>query len=327
MEPQPAPYESGVITFSSEIVPPDALLSTFAVFYDRVWLPYPYGFDPRGRQHSFPLPLPMAFAKTYMELSFRAKQEYLTWLERWQPLEEEGVIKILPPPTLPSNFGAAIRQSLKIGDVRKDPAGNMRLLSPRHLALAVHGLFAEKPGTDFYLAEGHGSLDTTFQRMTGLLTHALLTIRVPQLRALEPVDIVSVRRSLDSTRKDFETVILETVTDLEDRIRRGEVGIDAAGKVAEARLSKLYKDIVKTLESRSRLAGKLKGSESLAAGLGKFLELDFKFTTPKFWVGLLEILLPGAVGVLQSPTTDQQANIFMGRLYSESARLASKPKH
>ena len=38
------------ITYSSGLIPPSELMSTLAVFYDEIWLPYPYDLDPHGVQ-------------------------------------------------------------------------------------------------------------------------------------------------------------------------------------------------------------------------------------------------------------------------------------
>jgi hypothetical protein len=88
------------ITYSSGLIPPPELMSTLAVFYDEIWLPYPYDLDQDGIQ-IFPVFNRMAEINAKSgayKIRLEARNTYRQQRERWYLLFNRDICRILSPP-------------------------------------------------------------------------------------------------------------------------------------------------------------------------------------------------------------------------------------
>jgi hypothetical protein len=290
----------------------DEVVTTLAVFYDEVWFPCPYGFDPQVKDFWSP-----AFPNSqnpYLRL-LEAQKVYsqATYDERtnyWKPLFEEGIFKTLPPidrarlDIPPANeeqykkqFGVSsptdeelrfwvFKERLFSYFERQHGRAPLReAIEDVYLtgawALALHAVFAQKPSAELFISK---QSDTSTSRLSGFVVQSLFRYVVPQLNALHPEQILEVRELLKDTKEGFVDYIFEVVDDVEDKIMSGDVSeAEAAHKVVERKLLPKYR------EMRRQLLAERTGfwSSVLATG-SKLLQIDATPWTPKFYGQLIE---------------------------------------
>jgi hypothetical protein len=273
---------SRIVTYSSgeqEKVNRGGILETLSVFYDEIWLPYPYGFDRHGpvlwaisgdaAQHA---QQQNAFTMMY--------EEYEKWLVRYESLFKQGILRILPPPIqsiheIPSGYGEAVRSKL-----RKDELNLFTVLSGE-LALAIHALYSPKPSPELFpFAPGSSqSRDTSTSRLAGFLALEFFRYRIPTLGRLTAEQILEAREQVKSTKEGFVDYIYEKTDEFEKALKNGdESEWEVAQKMVERNLATRYDEFCRQLRAkRSGFWGKI-----LEQGV-RFLQIDASPWTPKFY--------------------------------------------
>jgi hypothetical protein len=175
-------------TYSSGVFPAHSVLSTLAVFYDEVWLPYPYGFDWNGVKFWSERYDLEAAAKLRRHSRFESelspgiedppvliKGELLGWGDtrdpsselmvarhNWKRLQDEydllfehGIIRTLPPPIssaeeVPEGFRQALVQ--RLGYPTKQKYIVAEDVISGHVALAIHALYSHKPSPELFIS-------------------------------------------------------------------------------------------------------------------------------------------------------------------------------
>lgn len=267
------------ITYSSGCVPGRNVLSTLAVFYDEISLPYPYGYDPDGIY---------LWRKTRPENS-RAltdmQSAYLRWRENWSELFEHNIFQTLPPPISSSKeasgFGETIKTNLGYSKEMEGHFYTSDIISGK-VALLVHALYGDKPTPELFVANPQ---DRGTSRLAGFVVRSLFNYQVPQIGDLNAEQILEVRDLLKDTKEGFVSAIFEAVDDVEDRINNGDASeTKAAQKTVERKLTPQYKEIRRQLESSRKTSW---WSSVLATG-GRLLQIDVAPWTPKFYGQVIE---------------------------------------
>lgn len=297
-------YSSGVIVEESDV------LATLAVFYDRIWLPYPWDLDPD-------LNTRISYERAFW--AGDAIERYLDWRKRWELLFNEGILQVLPHPSQARPDGSYDKSVVPTqywsgpGDPAKDeelmarvsgfypddedpsavykfedlsavykfenPSAEYEFVAKT--VLAFHAVYSPKIGPELFLPN---AADLRTERLAGFLVQSFFKYRVPKLQALQPDEILEVRAALSDTKQGFTDFIFELTDDLEQRLKDGTATeIEAATKIVERKLAPKYDEFLRQL--RSRKAGFW--SRVLTAG-GKFFQINASPLTPKFYAGLFE---------------------------------------
>src|SRR5437867_7529541 len=82
--------------FSSRLHIREDEIATLGVFFDEIFLPYPYGVDPAAIHLPWFHDSGVVGIGTYMLEGVR--REFQAWKEKYKLLFEEGVLRTLPPP-------------------------------------------------------------------------------------------------------------------------------------------------------------------------------------------------------------------------------------
>jgi hypothetical protein len=312
------------ITYSSGVLceKPD-ILSTLAVFYDEVWLPYPYNWDPGAV---------VLWDYKPTQASLLARQErYTDWRSQWQPLFDQQLLHTLPPPIkpgeYPSNFSQEVWEKLedKIGaGIYADGeycASTWDIVTGR-LAMIIHALYARKPSPEFFVSNPQ---DTSTSHLSSVLTRSLFQYRIPQLEALRAEQILEVRDYIKDTREGFASYVSEMVDDMETRLKSGLSQEEAAHRTIERKFLPKYNEV------RRQLTSKKTGfwSKVLAAG-GKFLKIDAAPWTPKFYGSLFETFFGSsdeiAKAEIEARSNANQAFQFLAKLESKVEKVHERRK-
>lgn len=292
------------VTYSSgecDVVNMEGILETLAVFYDEIWLPYPYGFDPEGPV-LWSISIPQSHYTQYRDTVFMMHEEYEKWHNKWKPLFDQGILKTLPPPItdlkeIPYGFAEVIRS--KIG-YQEDVSLSLFPLLSGELALAIHALYSPKPGPELFITN---PVDTTTSRLAGFLVRSLFQLQIPQLQALTAEQVLEVRDYLQDTKEGFKDYIYTMVDDVEKRLKNGDkFELEAAQKIAERKILTSYDEFCRQLKAKKTGFW----SKVLVSG-GKFLQIDAAPWVPKFWGGLIGALF-GSVDEAEKRAEEAQKN-------------------
>jgi hypothetical protein len=313
-------------------IPPDDL-ATLAVFFDEIWLPYPYDVDPEaiglpGFEDSEGVGLGTFFLHTIRE-------EFRAWKENAAPLFNEGVLRTLPPPVQTSDawpahflhqlhksgmgegFGfGTTREELLDGKIRH---WDIALGKP---ALATYAAFSPKPAPELFLesrmVKGRDTgLETSTPRLATFLARSLFQYQIPQLAPLPADEILEVRNLLAQEKEGFVAYLYSLVDDVEKRAREGHDWEDAASlAVVERKVIPEYVQFRRVLESKkSGFWAKV-----LEAG-GKFMQIDASPWTPKFYWGLFEAF---SNSIEARTKLEEDARSNAGHAFQYLAKLESK---
>jgi hypothetical protein len=277
---------SRIVTHSSgeqEQVDRTGVLETLSVFYDEIWLPYPYGFDRNG-------PVLWAISGDAAQYSQQQNaptmmyEEYEKWLVQYELLFKQGILRILPPPIqsideIPSGYGEAVRNKLRREDL------NLFTLLSGELALAIHALYSPKPSPELFpfAPDPSQSRDTSTSRLAGFLAVELFRYRIPTLGTLTAEQILEARDQVKPTKEGFVDYIYEKTDEFEKTLKNGnESEWEVAQKMVERNLATRYDEFCRQLRAkRSGFWGKI-----LEQGI-RFLEIDASPWTPKFYAQVL----------------------------------------
>jgi hypothetical protein len=281
--------------YSSHVYVDGADLATLAVFFDEIWLPYPYEVDPDG------LGLPgfkdagIEGIGTYMLAG--VQKEFREWKQTVKPLFDEGVLRTLPPPIrtadeCPSDYLDVLhtkvaRQSLPRGKVSM---WDMALGKP---AMAIFAAYSSKPAPELFLqpswrkrspTKSRSAPDTRTVHLASHLAISLFNYQVPQLQSLTADQILEVRNFLRNEKEGFVAHVFTLTDEMEKSAGAGVQWEEVAAlKIVERKLIPQY------IEFRRRLESKKTGFWANVLGAGaKFMQIDASPWTPKFYWGLFE---------------------------------------
>ena len=312
------------------------VLSTLAVFYDQVWLPYPYGFEKEGIWFR---------KKSSSDLPPESQNDIYNWTTNWGPLIYAGILKTLPPPIPPGNLfsvdkrilnerGLVINNELlyqlaakldaeyeginpSIAFGATDDIYHLGITEDvENLSLAIHAAYSQKIGPELFIND---PTDSSTSRLAGVLVQSLFEYHIPQLQALTAEQILEVRDYIKDTKEGFTDYIFEMVDDMETRIKSGDMSEEiAAQKTVERKLIPWYDEVRRQLQSKKIGFW----ANVLATGV-KFLKIDAAPWTPKFYGDLFEIFFSSVDKIKQAKvealSNANQAFQYLARLESKVA--------
>jgi len=304
------------ITYSSDLTIKDPeLLATLSVFYDKVYLPYPYNCDPDAE----PLIGMLNVFKREVLLKEPDVREYVSWKSKYRVLFDCGILESVPPAVIRHSPGWTDEQEQEVmlalgaAALAADQANSsseewgIRSL----IARTIHASFTRKPCAEFFSADSTAAL-------AGLVAHPLFCYRLPRLADLSGEQILEIRALVKDTREGFIGYIFECTDDLESRLRdSASHPSDAASKLVERKLIPKYEEYRRQLDGNNTKFG----SKLFAMGANA-MQIDASPLTPKFYGQIFQILLKafGDVATVEAKhkTNAGQAFQYLSRLGSHS---------
>lgn len=322
------------ITYTSDLYPHSSILNTLAVFYDKIYLPHPYGVSNSCRQ------LWYNWEWKFVEDLDYVQQRYARWREENDLLFREGVIEQLPdlfelPGAVPDEIGNEIirrfgtdhldnyiftRDDLEQKRVRM----GKNFIVDGHLALALHFAYAKEPAPEFiwepdlrffsgweHLSAANRKAPTTStESIRNQVLVALLSYNLPLIPARAIDEVLEIRRKYEDERKGFSLFLNEVADEVENRLRNG-IGLD------EAALRTVERNIVPKFEEFRRKS-KINRAGWFARVAKGFAEIDATFASPKFFFQLSKALFGAAIETAANESelasNKNQAFRFLARL-------------
>ena len=203
-------FSSGLFIRSEDI-------ATLAVFFDEIFLPYPYDVDPNaGKLPGFKDAGIVGLGTFFLEA---IQKEFDSWRQRYSALFNAGILRTLPPPikgtdNYPTDYldilhsSKASRSHLERGKVSH---WNMALGIP---ALALFAAYSKKPAPELFFKSttGHYPIrflhnstesDASTFSLTAALAKSLFSYQFPELAALTADQILEVREFLKDEKEGF----------------------------------------------------------------------------------------------------------------------------
>jgi hypothetical protein len=279
------------VVFASALTIRDpSLVSTLAIYYDKIYLPHPYDLDPDAR------PLMRWAMKHLDDLEYEQKQ-YVGWKERWRPLFDAGVLEVLPPA-----FGAADEEPQDLQERLLQELGYSVPFFGRsdvfkgRVALALHALFSKTADPELIMSRP-GATDTRHLRST--LATSLIRYRLPEVGELTAQQLLRVRTETQGDKQAFMRYLDQLVDDVESRLASTQ------GDEREAALRTIERKIIPELEEHL-LQHKLKAEQWLvkklkfvAKGVGTALGLCLTPWDFRNYTDASELLLDGADAMVE----------------------------
>lgn len=215
-------YASGLT-----IQDPD-LLSSLALFYDKIWLPHPYDLDPQAT------PLMNWPFKKLDDLDWEQKR-YASWKESNKELFDAGALEVMPPPVTigvddPDDLAQQLRDELGI----LYPHFSSSQVFSGRIALAAHALFSKTDDPEFVLSRPD---DTSTAHLRSVLATSLLEYKIPRLGKLSAEQILKLREEVAQYKQGFVDYLNQMVDDVEDRlIKTGGDDREAAMRTIERKI-------------------------------------------------------------------------------------------
>lgn len=286
------------------------ILESLLVFYDQVWLPYPYGFV-RDGPVIWGIEIPPAQADQFLKSMDSMYSAYEQWSSEWKPLFDEGLLHVLPPPIhsleeIPGGFADAIRNRL----VNEEGKISVFPLMSGEFALTIHSMYGGKQAPELIPAHPANALEA-------VLTHSLFQYAVPRLGAVNPEQVLELRANLGDVREGFRDYVFQLLDDVEGRMKSGLSAWEAADLTAQRKIFPEYD------EMRRQLAAKNTGTWSkLLGSLSEFMLIDASPWTPKFYGQLFKAFFGTTEKAAQA---EEEARKNSGQAFQLLARLQSNP--
>jgi hypothetical protein len=284
------------------------ILESLLVFYDQVWLPYPYGFV-RDGPVLWGVEIPRAQADQFLRSMDLMYSAYEQWSSEWKPLFDEGLLHVLPPPIrnlteIPTGFADAIRNGL----ANEDSEISVFPLISGEFALTIHRMYGEKQAPELIPAHPANALEA-------VLTHSLFQYAVPRLGAINPEQVLELRTDLGDVRQGFQDYVFQLLDDVEGRMKNGLSPWDAADVTVKRKILPEYD------EMRRQMAAKNTGKWSkLLGGLSDFMLIDASPWTPKFYGQFFKTFFGTTEKAAQA---EEEARKNSGQAFQLIARLES----
>jgi hypothetical protein len=314
--------------FSSRLYVPDKEISTLAVFFDEIFLPYPYSVDPDA------LELPgfrdagnVGIGAIMLEA---VQEEFRTWKEHYKVLFNEGVLRTLAPPIkgsdrLPADYLDAVHKGTYSASLGRGKVSHWSIALGEP-ALALYAAYSTRPAPEFFLERdqwmpavrrSQPELDTSTARLATLLGKSLFNYQFPQLALLPPEQILELRDFVRTEKEGF-VAYLNSLTEELERYSKDGPGWEetAALKIVERKVMPQFLEFRRCLESKSAsFWGKV-----LEAG-GRFMQVDASPWTPKFYWALFEAITGS---VAERGKFEEQCKTNAGQAFQYLAKLESK---
>jgi|GEM_PF-6110736 len=184
------------ITYSSGVTIEDsARLAGLVLYYDKIWLPHPYVFDPEAREIASIKP------KKIRDLEYE-QDHYLKWRKDNRELFEEGVLEVLPDCLPEGEINIQDRVNEELGFPGRDWVTYSELLGGK-VTLVLHHIFGNKRGYCFYDAPKKDKED----RLKLEIAHRVLTHDMLLVEGLEVERLLKLREKLEPYRDGFQGYI------------------------------------------------------------------------------------------------------------------------
>jgi hypothetical protein len=318
-------------------------MATLATYYDEIWFPYPFNWDPDATVTFRPMD---ADDPLHESIQLRHK-EYVDWKRRYRSLFAEGIVKILPPPFQSGHAPPDLKD--KVGPViqhQGEGVVNSMSVLMGMAPLAVHLFYARKPSPELFV---HGDLEAPgnndewlagfvqaywpkgkpnpHQRTQQIIAHlirSLFRLTVPGIPNLPPENFFALRQKLRRFKEgfsDFTTEMTEAV-----RTTVGEEFVDdedAAFKVAKVKIEPRFHEFKRKFTPE--LAGVV---NRVGQGIAGIFTIDVTPTTPKFYGELLQPVFGLTGPVLTAgealKSNENQAYLYLGSLERSARKLARR---
>lgn len=304
------------ITYSSDLTIKDPeLLATLSVFYDKIYLPYPYNCDPDAE----PLIGMLNIFTREALLKDPEVWEYVSWRSEYRALFDSGILECVPPAVIrhsptwtdeqEEEVMAALGAAARVADRENSSSEEWGIRSL--IARTIHASFTKKPCAEFFSGSSTAAL-------AGLIARPLFRYRLPRLAALTGEQILEIRGRVKDTREGFIDYIFELTDDLESRIRDdASHSTEAADKLVERKIVPKYEEYCRQLDGNNTKFG----AKLFAIGAG-VMQIDASPLTPKFYGQIFEILLKafGDVATVEAKhkTNAGQAFQYLSKLEGSS---------
>jgi len=319
---------------STGLYVPDHEISTLALLFDEIFLPYPFNFDPEAielpglRQQ----PTFMLFGGAFIlsDLLPKIQEQFRAWKERYALLFNEGVLRTLDPPEVSEYSSGSSHESRYF--VFSAGRGEEQISQCREAfsgaALALYARYSRKPAPEIFLERDPQilasssdysmlPLDTSTAKLSGLLGKSLFSYQFPQIATLPAERILELRHFLSREREGF-VAYLNSLTEEVERYSKEGPGWEetAARKLVERKIVPQFLEFRRCLESKSASFW----SNVLAAG-AKFMQIDVSPWTPKFYFALLEAIT-GSIS--ERGKFEEQSKSNAGQAFQYLAKLESQ---
>jgi hypothetical protein len=309
----------------------DALLATLCVFYDKIYLPYPYAIDRDSV-------LQWKEEQTGREIGHTsqivadAREHFAEWKTRFEQLFSEGVLEFLPPPFIknedvPYNFNTRILNAME------DKCIDQKAVAEGQVAFAIHALYGARPAPEYCVMSGFSGSQANFPEFISstpsgesntdyyarLLAKRLFRHELPVLKAIHPEQILEASNKLTDYRAGLADYIYQMTDDVESRIQQGQSAPEIAAE--ETFLQKMrpqYRELQRLIDSECK--GYL---YELIDRSGQFLQVDAGPWSPRFWGALLELVF-GSLG--ESEEVRRQLRTNQGQAVQFCAGLRKRLK-
>jgi hypothetical protein len=315
------------ITYSSGLRLSGPDLATLATYYDEVWLPYPFNWDPNASVIFHPV----GNQPSFQEALALYQNDYLSWRSQNALLFEEGILKTLPPPWGEEGPPPKVWEELE-SMMGKRESGHISSakVATGLAALAVHILAAKKDNPQIFL---HGSelretgyttwdnwLVEIFRRGTGgsarwdgwlksyVDTFWLSTAgRSPEVRSREELSTYLIRALFQIVAPSLPSLGAEKILETRKKLRPFRQGfteyiISMTDEIEKAVASgKTLEDAAHAISDRKIIPAAqefirknekdlLSATRAVVGESGGFFKLLTVESTPEFWATLLGTL-------------------------------------
>ncbi len=303
----PSAIDTGVVYNSGLVIENESSLATLTVFYERIWLPH----------------VDLTMLSPYL---IERAMPYLQWHIKWMPLFVEQVLNTLSPATPESLFrpdenlleidlAERIMSSWETTmNLKKSGNPHSPMDDFNHIGFAFFNLHFSRVDVslpricDFIFNQKQDR-----RTLLNLEAFAVFQYLLPKLNALQPDDILELRRKVKDTREGFTMHLQKLSKSLDAMIENGSKADDIrahAQAIVETDLIPDYKEFRRQLASEK--AGKWK---KVLDATGKIMAINAAPWTPKFWGELLKALgmsiLETAADKKEELTNRYQAYEFM----------------
>jgi hypothetical protein len=345
-------FANEIIYNSSLHVREPADLATFAVFYEKVWLPYVPTSKIKlvefiRQEGIWKLESIHMWLHSFIDQDgkkWEVDRFTNDWNERHDSLFEAGVLQRLAAPAtdmMGELFGGKDQDSGRAFNSAFEPVQN--LIDDIPMALKTSLMDSNERKEVRYLWQDHllhllrkdidkpaifllGNRRDRRELSKAILADAMFSYCVPRLGELHPDEMLEVRRLTADNREGFGAHIQQLSGNLDSLVRSGaklaEIR-DAANDVIETKLLPDYAEF-----KRQLVATRLTGARKILDPASKILEIDSSPITPKFWYDLIKAGYLAATGASEvgkeDHTNKAMAFNLIRRVDERSSHLLAK---